>query len=95
MAAPGEDYHCFRALAERGMMADNIKDPAVVTQVPQLAPRWASEVQSRKGWKSFQRADFERLKAEFGVDWVLVSDPAPAGLDCRWHNGNLAVCRIP
>ncbi|HEY1255580.1 MAG TPA: hypothetical protein VGF01_12435, partial [Terracidiphilus sp.] len=32
MAAPREDYHCFRALAERGMLADNIKDPAVVTQ---------------------------------------------------------------
>jgi hypothetical protein len=94
MAAPGEDYHCFRALAERGMMADNIKDPAVVTQVPELAPLWAREVRARKGWKSFQRADFERLKAEFGVDWVVVSDPAPVGLDCRWHDGNLGVCRI-
>ena len=94
MAAPGEDYHCFRALAERGMMADNIKDPAVVTQVPELAPRWAREVKARKGWKDFQLADFERLKAEFGVDWVVVSDPAQTGLDCRWHNGSLAVCRI-
>jgi hypothetical protein len=95
MAAPGEDYHCFRALAERGMMADNIKDPAVVTQVPELAPAWARDVKARQGWKSFQRADFERLKAEFGVDWVVVSDPAPTGLDCRWHNGSLAVCRVP
>jgi hypothetical protein len=95
MAAPGEDYHCFRALAERGMMADNIKDPAVVTQVPELAPIWARDVKARKDWKNFQLADFERLKAEFGVDWVVVSDPAPAGLDCRWHNGTLAVCRVP
>lgn len=95
MATPGEDYHCFRALAERGMMADNIKDPAVVTQVPQLAPLWARDVKARQGWKSFQLADFERLKAEFGVDWVVVSDPAPSGLDCRWHNGSLAVCRVP
>jgi hypothetical protein len=94
MATPGEDYHCFRALAERGMMADNIKDPAVVTQVPQLAPLWARDVKARQGWQSFQLADFERLKAEFGVDWVVVSDPAPAVLDCRWHNGSLAVCRV-
>ncbi len=94
MAAPGEDDHSFRALAERGMMADNVKDPAVVTQVPALAPVWVRDVEARKGWKSFRLADFERLKAEFGVDWVVVSDPAPAGLDCRWHNGNLSVCRI-
>jgi hypothetical protein len=26
MAAPGEDYHSFRALAERSQLADNIKD---------------------------------------------------------------------
>jgi hypothetical protein len=95
MAAPGEDYHSFRALAERSMMADNIKDPAVVVQIPELAPRWARDVEARKGWKRFQLADFVRLKVEFGVDWVLVSDPAPAGLDCRWHNGSLMVCRIP
>ncbi len=95
MAAPGEDYHCFRALAERGMMADNIKDPAVVTQVPALAARWMREVKARQGWKSFQLADFQRLKAQFGVDWVLVSDPAPSGLDCEWHNDSLSACRIP
>jgi len=29
------------------------------------------------------------------VDWVLVLNPQTAGLDCRWHNGELAVCRIP
>jgi len=94
MAAPGEDYHSFRALAERSMMADNIKDPAVVVQVPELAPVWAREVKAREGWKSFQLADFERLKAEFGVDWVVVSDHAPVGLDCRWHDGRLTVCKI-
>jgi hypothetical protein len=94
MAAPGEDYHCFRALAERSMMADNIKDPAVVTQVPELAPRWTREVKARKQWAGFRLADFQRLKAKYGVDWVVVRAPAPTGLDCRWQNGTLAVCRI-
>jgi len=42
-----------------------------------------------------QLADFEQLKAEFGVDWVLVSYPQPAGLACPWHNAALAACRIP
>jgi hypothetical protein len=47
------------------------------------------------GWKDFRLADFERLKGQFGVDWVVVSYPAVPGLDCRWHNGTVAVCRVP
>ncbi len=95
MSAPGEDYHSFRALAERSEMADANKDTAMVAQVPELGPVWEREVEAQAGWENFQIADFERLKAEFGVDWVLVAFPQPAGLDCRWHNEALAVCRIP
>jgi hypothetical protein len=94
LAAPGEDYHGFRALAERSQLADAIKDAAVVTQVPELAPVWNRQVEAEAGWPRFQLADFKRLKAEFGVDWVLVSYPQPARLACRWHNGALAVCEI-
>jgi hypothetical protein len=95
MAAPGEDYHSFRALAERSQLADAIKDTSVVTKVPELGPAWKQQLEAQQGWTHFQLADFERLKAEFGVDWVLVSYPQPAGLDCRWHNGVVSVCRIP
>jgi uncharacterized membrane protein len=95
MAAPAEDYHSFRALAERSQLADNIKDTAVVSQVPELGDVWAQQVTAQKGWTHFQLADFERLKTEFAVDWVLASYPAPAGLDCRWHNVALTVCKIP
>ena len=95
LAAPGEDYHNFRALAERSQLADAIKDTAVVILVPQLAPEWNREVEAQTGWEHFRLADFERLKKEFGVDWVLVSHPAPAGLDCRWHIPSLSVCRLP
>jgi hypothetical protein len=95
LAAPGEDYHGFRALAERSQLADGIKDAAVVTQVPELGEIWVRQVKAQKGWSHFRLADFERLKAEFGVNWVLVAYPQPAGLDCSWHNGTLAVCRIP
>jgi hypothetical protein len=93
--APGEDCHGFRALAERGMMADSNKDTSTVTKQPTLGPAWKRQVMAREGWSSFQLADFERLKAEFGADWALLAYPQPAGLDCRWHNGMLAVCRIP
>jgi hypothetical protein len=91
----GEDYHGFRALAERSSLADAVKDAAVVTQIPTLGEVWQRQVEAQKGWAQFQLVDFERLKQQFGVDWVVVSDPAPAGLDCRWHNGTVAVCRIP
>jgi hypothetical protein len=95
MAVPGEDYHSFRALAERSMLADGIKDTAVVTQVPSLATTWHNQQLAAAGWSHFRLADFERLKSQFGVDWVVVSYPAPAGLACPWHNGSISVCTIP
>jgi hypothetical protein len=95
LALPGNDYHSFRALAERSQLADAIKDTSVVTKVPELGPVWQRQVQAQSGWTGFQLRDFERLKAEFGVDWVLVSYPQPEGLLCRWHNASLAVCQIP
>jgi hypothetical protein len=95
MAAPGEDYHSFRALAERSELSDAIKDAAVVTQVPSLAPAWHDQQLALAGWSHFQLSDFERLKAQFGVNWLVVSYPPPGGLSCPWHNGSISVCRIP
>jgi len=95
MEAPGEDYHGFRALAERSQLADAVKDAAVVTVVPELGPAWARQVAAQRGWRNFTLADFERLKAQFGVNWTLTAYPAPAGLDCRWHNRTLSACQIP
>jgi hypothetical protein len=95
MAAPGEDYHGFRALAERSVLADAIKDTSVVTKIPELGPDWERQVQAQAGWPEFKPADFERLKREFGVSWVVVANRQGAGLDCEWHNASLLVCRIP
>jgi hypothetical protein len=95
MAVPGEDYYSFRALAERSQLADNIKDTAVVTLVPQLGPVWARQAEAQRGWAHFKLADFVRLKKQFGVDWVMVTYPQPEGLNCHWHNDSLAVCQIP
>lgn len=99
LRAPGEDFHGFRALAERSSLADVVKDAGVATEVPELAPVWARQVAAEQGFGRFTLADFERLKTEFGVDWALVqySQAAgpPAGLACEWHNTALAVCRIP
>jgi hypothetical protein len=95
MAAPGEDYHSFRALAERSQLADTVKDAVVAAMVPELGRVWVRQVAAEEGWRNFKLQDFERLKTEFGVDWVLVNYPAPDGLTCRWHNSELTACQIP
>jgi len=95
LSSLGEDYHSFRALAERSQLADMIKDPALVTQVPELGPDWAQQTEATLGWQDFKLTDFQKLKTDFGVDWVIVSLPQQQGLACEWHNQLLAVCRIP
>lgn len=70
---PGEDCHGFRALAERSVLADYVKDGGMAARVPRLAPRWLREVTAQQGWRNFQLADFERLQHDFGVDWIIVS----------------------
>ena len=64
-------------------------------QVPSLGPVWREQELAQAGWPRFELSGFERLKSQFGVDWVLVSYPQPPGLPCQWHNEKLAVCRIP
>ena len=91
----GEDYHGFRALAERSSLADAVKDPAVVTQITTLGGVWLEQTHAQQGWADFGVVDFERLKREFGVDWVLVRSGQAAGMDCRWSDGKLEVCRVP
>jgi hypothetical protein len=94
MRRPGEDYHGFRALAERSMLADAGKDSAVATQVPRLAPRWFEEVEAQGGWEHFNAADFGQLKARFGVNWIVVGQPGPADLQCPYENTKVRVCRV-
>ena len=95
MRRPGNDYHSFRALAERSVLADAIKDSAVATQVPRLAPRWLNEVEGQRGWEHFSLSDALRLKAQFRVDWVLVERPGIAGLECPYTNVAVLVCPLP
>jgi len=95
LAEPNEDFHGFRALAERSQLADAVKDGAMAAMVPELAAPWLAQVHAQQGWTHFKLADFERLKAEFGVDWVVVSYPPADGLKCRWHNEVVTVCQVP
>jgi len=94
MNSQGEDEHGFRALAERSMLSDRVKDSGAVTMFPRLADGWRRQVQAQLGWKNFQSADFERLHQEFGVTWFVVSKAAGAGLTCVYENAMLKVCRL-
>lgn len=91
---PGEDYHGFRALAERSVLTDAVKDAGMAARVPRLAPRWQREVDAQRGWRDFTRADFVRLNTEFGVDWVVLAAPGVGGLPCPYQNPQVMVCRV-
>jgi hypothetical protein len=98
---PGEDSHGFRALAERSVLADYEKDGGMAARVPSLAPRWLTEVTALNGWRNFRSADFERLRQDFGVSWVVLSRgdaefPAPDAqtMICPYENREVKVCRL-
>jgi hypothetical protein len=93
-----EDEHGFRALAERSMMADYVKDSGVVLLFPALADEWQREVRARDGWDRFQAADFRRLRDTFGVTWVVLENSnfsfAAGEIACPYKNELVRVCRI-
>ncbi len=95
----GEDYHGFRALAERSTLADYEKDGGMAARVPSLAPRWLKEVTALKGWRNFQPDDLARLQKDFGVTWIIVSRAdalysQPGALTCPYQNDEVKVCRL-
>ena len=96
MTLPGEDFHGFRALAERSVLADYEKDGGMAARVPRLAPRWLREVNAQSGWQNFHAADFQRLQTEFGVTWVILyaQDEPRETMTCPYRNGPLQVCRL-
>jgi hypothetical protein len=94
MLTRGEDQHGFRAVAERSMLADNVKDSGAVTMFPALAQTWQEQVDAQRGWKDFRRPDFEKLQSRFGVNWFVLEKAQTAGMDCPHENSGLYVCRV-
>jgi hypothetical protein len=95
MRTHGEDQHGFRAIAERSMLADAVKDSGAVTMFPALAQTWQDQVDAQQGWKGFRRKDFEKLRDRFGVTWFVIEKAQTAAMDCPYQNSGLFVCRIP
>lgn len=93
MGLAGEDEQGFRAAAERSTVA-NIHDAGVVSMFPALARDWYEQVRAQQGWKSFQLSDFQRLRREYGVTWVILQRPGVSGLACPYQSRVVNVCRI-
>jgi hypothetical protein len=94
MQLPGEDENGFRARAERGMLADLVKDKGAASMFPTLSPLWAQQIADQKNWKQFGKEDFERLQQKYGVGWVVVEQPGPPAMTCQYENSAVRVCRL-
>ncbi len=94
MNIPGEDENGFRAVAQRSMLADAVKDGGAVTMFPPNAEEWSRQVQAQKNWGRFQAEDFRRLHTEYGVNWVVLQRPAAVALYCPYQNVAVLVCQI-
>ncbi|HVB35135.1 MAG TPA: hypothetical protein VNJ52_12290 [Patescibacteria group bacterium] len=96
MNDPGENHQGFRAIAERSRLSDLADDWSVATLFPEkpLADRAWSEMQAERGWEHFTRANFERLKREYGVTWIVVQRPGVDGVTCPYRNSAVSVCRV-
>jgi uncharacterized protein DUF6798 len=94
MLIPGEDTHGFRAIAERSMVADQIKDSGVASVFPQMAREWEREQQLTQGWEHYTAPDFRALATRSPVTWVVVQPRQARGLDCPFHNAAVSVCRL-
>ncbi len=92
---PNEEAINFRAVAERGILADYLKDGGVAAVAPAVAPKWQREVDLQRGlngWTDEQRT--ERLKAA-GANWLLLSPAAETRLPCPYQNAAVSVCSLP
>lgn len=94
MELSGEDQHGFRAMAERSMLPDRVKDAGAVTMFPPLAEEWLEEAQAQSDWKQFQLEDFRRLQSRYGINWIVLQQPGVNGLQCPYRNPAVLVCRL-
>jgi hypothetical protein len=94
MRISGEDTHGFRAVAERSMTADWVKDSGVASVFPQMAPEWSREQELTRGWETWSAPQFHALAERSPVSWVVVEAKQDGGLACPYHNAAVAVCRL-
>lgn len=95
MNLPGEDQHGFRAIAERSRLADYYKDSGVASLFPTVATDWKHQQDDLRGWNTFTIDDFKRLARKYPIQWVVIQNRIPAGLECPYQSRGISVCKIP
>lgn len=94
MHIPGEDEIGFRDVSQRSLLAEKVADGGAVTMFPSLADEWLAQMQAQQGWQKFRAQDFRRLKARYGVNWVVLQQPGVPDLQCPYQNQAVKVCRV-
>jgi len=61
---------------------------------PALADQWYEQVQAQRDWRDFQAQDFQRLRRDYGVDWVVLQRGSRVDFSCPYQNDVVMVCRI-
>ena len=94
--APGEDVHCFRAIAERSVLPDYSKDGGEASIAPELTAAWSVGQAAQRGMSSPEETDAEREERlrPLGVSWVVLQAEARTRLECPFRNGVVEVCRL-
>jgi hypothetical protein len=96
--APGEDGHCFRAIAQRSALPDFSKDGGEASVAPQLAELWQYGLHEQRNLGAaihlyHNSADASALRA-VGVSWVILRAKAPTDLSCPYSNTAAKVCKL-
>jgi hypothetical protein len=77
------------------MLADQEKDSGAASVFPELAESWKEQSAAQSDWAHVSADRLQRLRAQYGVSWVLLDHPSPlGGLVCPYSNGELRVCKI-
>jgi len=92
--ARGEDARGFRAVAERGSLADASKDGGAAAVFPQLAERWMTEHAAQAGLNAIDDAERLRRLAPFHVSWIVLDRQATTAMSCPFQNDLVKVCRL-
>jgi hypothetical protein len=92
--APGEDAQGFRAIAERGSLADFSKDGGAAAVFPQLADRWLSEHRAESGLNAIDDAERLRRLIPLHASWMVLDRHATTAMPCPFEDDAVKVCRL-
>ena len=96
--APGEDGHCFRAIAQRSVLPDYSKDGGEASIAPQLAEPWLAGLRAQRNLIPasllLRNSPHASALRALGVSWVILRRASPTDLSCPYSNFAAKVCRI-